>query len=289
MKTPESELLTVSFQHNSLKQAAKTFAEKHQLSCQPLHTARSELTLNFTEMQLELIDLKNKMTLSVDFIGGSLGHRKKYGGGKGQTIARAIGIKQGKPAPYVLDATAGLAKDSYVFACLGCKLLMLERSPVIAALVQDGINRASLNVEFRNIIEQGFILRNQDALTCIQAIAGDSDIDTGTTAEMTAGIPPETDCPDVIYLDPMYPEKKKSASVKKGMQILQTLLGSDTDTDKVLDAALCKATERVVVKRPKGAPALSSEHTPTLSYESKATRYDVYITHKLAFKSDLNS
>jgi len=258
MKTPKSDLLTVSFQHNSLKQVAEAFAEAHQLSCQPLHKARSELTLNFTEMQLELTDLKNKMTLSVDFIGGSLGHRKKYGGGKGQIIARAIGIKQGKPAPCVLDATAGLAKDSYVLACLGCPLVMLERSPVIAALVQDGIDRASLNIEFNTIIEQGFILHNQDADTYLQAI--------------------DTDRPDVIYLDPMYPEKKKSASVKKGMQILQKLLGMDSDTDKVLEAALNKATERVVVKRPKGAPQLQSKHTPTLSYESKATRYDVYIT-----------
>ncbi len=261
MKTPKSELLTVSFQHNSLKQAAEAFAEKHQLRCQPLHKARSELALNFTEMQLELIDLKNKMTLSVDFIGGSLGHRKKYGGGKGQIIARAIGIKQGKPAPRVLDATAGLAKDSHVFACLGCRLVMLERSAVIAALVQDGIDRASLNVEFRSIIEQGFILHNQDALAYIHAIEA---------------------APDVIYLDPMYPEKKKSASVKKDMQILQKLLGADSDTDSVLEAALCKAVERVVVKRPKGAPQLHSAHTPTLSYESKATRYDVYMTRNQA-------
>ncbi|VAW69463.1 16S rRNA (guanine(1516)-N(2))-methyltransferase [hydrothermal vent metagenome] len=257
MKTPTPALLSVSFQHSSLKSAAETFAKAHQLSCLALHKARTELALNFTELGLEIIDLQQKMTLSVDFTGGALGHRKKYGGGKGQTIARAIGIKQGKGTPYVLDATAGLAKDSFVFACLGCRVSMLERSPVIAALVQDGINRASLNIGFADIINQGFTLHNQDALSYIQAI--------------------EQNGPDVIYLDPMYPEKKKSACVKKNMQILQKLLGHDTDTVDVLNAALDKATQRVVVKRPKGARQLQSGRAPTLSYESKATRYDVYI------------
>jgi len=259
MKTPTPHLLSVSYAHQAQKQAAETFANEHQLPCQPLHKATSELTLNFTEMQLEIIDLQNKMSLCVDFVGGSLGHRKKYGGGRGQTIAKAIGLKQGKPIPNVLDATAGLGKDSYVFACLGCPVTLVERSPIIAALVKDGIERASLNIEFFEIIKNGFILHNRDALEYIQAIDKDNE-------------------PDVIYLDPMYPDKKKSASVKKNMQILQKLLGHDQDTHKVLDAALKKAKKRVVVKRPKGAPILEAEKTPTLSYESKGTRYDVYIT-----------
>jgi len=257
MNTPASSLLSVSFQQPALKQAAQSFAEAHQLSCQPLHKARSILTLNFNELQLELIDLQNKMTLTVDFIGGSLGHRKKYGGGKNQTIARAIGIKQGQGAPSVLDATAGLARDSYVFACLGCKVTMLERSPVIAALVEDGIQRARLNTEFNHTIGQGFVLHHRDALSYLQAM--------------------DDDYPDVIYLDPMYPEKKKSAAVKKNMQMLQKLIGHDTDTDQLLAIALTKALKRVVVKRPRTAPPLQSTRKPTLSYESKATRYDVYI------------
>jgi len=258
MKTPSPELISVSYAHPAQKQAAQTFADAHNLSCQLLHKTQTELTLNFTEMQIELIDLQNKMSLSVDFIGGSLGHRKKYGGGKGQTIAKAVGIKQGKPIPHVLDATAGLGKDSYVLACLGCPVTLIERSPIVAALLKDGIERASLNIEFSDIIDRGFTLYNADALDFIQSID-------------------EQSKPDVIYLDPMYPEKKKSASVKKNMQMLQKLLGHDMDTDAVLLTALEKAQKRVVVKRPKGAAQLPVERSPTLSYESKATRYDVYI------------
>jgi len=258
MKTPAPHTLSVSYAHQAQKLTAQTFANEHQLACLPPHKLSSELVLNFTEMQLEIIDLQNKMNLSVDFIGGSLGHRKKYGGGKGQTIAKAIGIKQGKAIPSVLDATAGLGKDSYVFACLGCPVTLLERSPIVAALLKDGIERASLNIEFSEIIRNGFELHNDDALTYIQAIDDKAK-------------------PDVIYLDPMYPEKKKSASVKKNMQILQKLLGQDTDTDEILRVALQKAGKRVVIKRPKGAEELQAEKKPTLSYESKGTRYDVYI------------
>lgn len=258
MKQANSPLISVTYSHPSSQTKARSFAEDHDLSCDNLNKCKSQLALNFSDMQVELIDIQQNIHLLVEFIEGSLGHRKKYGGGRGQTIAKAIGMKQGKPVPSVLDATAGLAKDSYVLACLGCKVTMVERSPIVAELVKDGIARASLCGEFDEIIHQGFKLYVNDALNYINAIE-------------------ENNKPDVIYLDPMYPDKKKSASVKKNMQLLQKLLGHDLDTEDVLNAALSKAGKRVVVKRPKGAPSLSGACKPTLAYESKATRYDTYI------------
>lgn len=256
----DTPLLSVSYAQPNQKDKALAFAERHKLPCQPLARATGQLTLNFDEIRLEIIDLTNQMSLDVDFMGGSVGHRSRFGGGKGQTIARAAGIKQGKPLPWVLDATAGLARDSFVFASLGCRVTMLERSPIIAALVRDGIERASLNQDFSEITQQGFELIETDSLTYIENISEDN-------------------MPDVIYLDPMYPERKKSASVKKNMQILQKLVGQDTDTEQVLEAALHKARQRVVVKRPKGAPEIGCSRKPTLVYDSKSTRYDTYITH----------
>jgi len=125
-------------------------------------------------------------------------------------------------------------------------------------MVKDGMAREELGHEFDDIPEQGFKLSVNDALSYIRLIDDDNK-------------------PDVIYLDPMYPEKKKSASVKKNMQLLQKLLGHDLDTGEVLNAALTKATKRVVVKRPKGAAVLNASRQPTLAYESKGTRYDTYI------------
>jgi len=257
-KQDKQPLISVTYSHPSSQAKARSFADEHDLSCDNLNKCPSELALNYSDLLVELIDIPQKMHLSVDFIEGSLGHRKKYGGGRGQTIAKAIGIKQGKPLPRVLDATTGLAKDSYVFACLGCKVDMVERSPIVAELVKDGIDRASLTTEFDEILQQGFKLHVSDALKYINAIE-------------------DNNKPDVIYLDPMYPEKKKSASAKKNMQMLQKLLGHDIDTDEVLNAALEKAEKRVVVKRPKGAPILNGTLKPTLAYESKGTRYDTYV------------
>jgi len=86
----------------------------------------------------------------VDFIEGALGHRIKYGGGKGQLIAKAVGLNKIKN-PYVLDVTAGLGRDAFVLANLGCRVLMLERSPIVAALLEDGLQRAREVEEFAQL------------------------------------------------------------------------------------------------------------------------------------------
>jgi 16S rRNA (guanine1516-N2)-methyltransferase len=86
--------------------------------------------------------------------------------------------------------------------------------------------------------------------------------------------------PDIIYLDPMYPERKKSASVKKNMQLLQQLLGKDEDTSELLEVALLTARKRVVVKRPKSANPVTDKK-PTYQVSSKNTRYDIYVNSRL--------
>ena len=69
-----------------------------------------------------------------DFVGGAARHRREFGGGAGQPVARAIGLK-GSQRPQVVDATAGLGRDAFVMASLGCRVTLVERSPVAAALV----------------------------------------------------------------------------------------------------------------------------------------------------------
>jgi 16S rRNA (guanine1516-N2)-methyltransferase len=91
---------------------------------------------------------------------------------------------------------------------------------------------------------------------------------------------PESEHPDVVYLDPMYPHRTKSALVKKEMRLLRALVGDDEDTGELLQAALGCAIKRVVVKRPKGAPPVMPTQTnslrPSAAVESKNTRYDIY-------------
>ena len=91
--------------------------------------------------------------VSVDFVGGKAGHRRKFGGGKGQDIARAIGLNKGVQ-PSVLDATGGLGRDAFVLATLGCPVTLLERSPIVAALLKDGIRRGQASEEVRDIAQK---------------------------------------------------------------------------------------------------------------------------------------
>lgn len=256
-------LISTSYTSEDTKQAATSFAKKFNYPCQSNTEVNTSLNLNYTNEYVELRDNDKNIAIHIDFLSGNLAHRQQYGGGRGQSIAKAIGLKQGVAPPFVIDATAGLAKDAYVLACLGCPVILLERSAVIAELIEDAIERAKDDEHFQDILKTGF------------SVIAESSVDYLTQLKNRA----DDNCPDVIYLDPMYPERKKSASVKKNMQILQKLLGHDEDTQELLDIALKTAKKRVVVKRPKGAKNLTNIK-PTYLVESKKTRYDVYITSK---------
>jgi len=259
---------SISYNSEKTKTLAAEFAKKHNYPCKNSSETTSSLSLNYTEENIELRDNEKNIAIHIDFISGDLAHRQKYGGGRGQSIAKAIGLKQGTPPPTVIDATAGLAKDAYVLACLGCPMTLVERSPVIVELIQDAIKRAEEDEHFKKLLKTGFKVIQESSIDYLNRLS----------AESHSNLNNET-FPDVIYLDPMYPDRKKSASVKKNMQILQKLLGKDEDTQDLLNAALKVATKRVVVKRPKGAEILS-EIKPTYSVESKKTRYDIYIIQK---------
>jgi len=191
----------------------------------------------------------------VDFVGGAVGHRRRFGGGRGQTIAKAVGLKAGLN-PVVVDATAGWGRDAFLLASLGCRVTMIERSPVVAALLEDGLRRAQADPEIGAMVIERLRLVSADAVDWLSHC----DMD-----------------PDVIYIDPMFPHRTKTAQVKKESFYLQQLLGPATDGDKLLEAALgvvgCK---RVVVKRPKQAPLLA-DRKPTHSYMTKNHRFDAYI------------
>ena len=193
----------------------------------------------------------------VDFVGGALGHRLRFGGGRGQPLARAIGIKPGFD-PGVWDATAGLGRDAFVIASLGCQVTLCERSPVLAALLDDGLQRAALNAEIGKWVESRMTLRFGDSAKLLAELA-------------------EADRPDTVYLDPMYPAGKSSVLVKKEIRAVQQLVGEDQDSLPLLETALNVAKRRVVVKRPHRAGPLH-DRKPATSIESKKTRYDIYVT-----------
>jgi 16S rRNA (guanine1516-N2)-methyltransferase len=154
----------------------------------------------------------------VDFVEGAA-HRRLYGGGSGQMIAKA-GIAQGV-RPRVLDATAGLGKDAFVLASLGCEMSLIERQPLIGALLEDGLARAAEDFDVAPIVARMKLLK-------------------GNSIEVMRNW--EGEPPQVIYLDPMFPHREKTALVKKEMRLFRPLVGDDPDAPALLEAALALAT-----------------------------------------------
>ncbi len=212
------------------------------------------------EVSKELITLaytapKSPGATLVDFVGGKMGYRNKNSGFKDQDIIKACGIKKGL-RPTILDATAGLGRDGFVLAGTGCKVTLIERNPIIALLLEDGIKRA-LEAQQTEETAANISLHCEDSASFISQISGD-------------------ERPEVIYLDPMYPHRTKSSLVKKEMRALRDVVGDDYDSDELLLVALGKAQKRVVVKRPKGAEHLADKK-PSMSFDGKSTRFDVYL------------
>jgi 16S rRNA (guanine1516-N2)-methyltransferase len=199
--------------------------------------------------------------VTIDFCGGKAGHRRQFGGGRGQPLAKAIGLKGGAN-PTVIDTTAGMGKDAFVLACLGAQVTLIERSPILATLLENGLERASRNPELTTIITDRMNLVTADAIEWLTSLATNQ-------------------YPDVIYMDPMYPHRNKSALVKKEMRVLRELVGDDEDASQLLHTALSCAKRRVTVKRPSTAPILSgsilNNRKPNSTVESKNTRYDIYV------------
>ncbi|MGL4939712.1 class I SAM-dependent methyltransferase, partial [Shewanella sp.] len=185
----------------------------------------------------------------VDFVTGAVAHRRKFGGGRGQTIAKAVGLKQGV-SPRVVDGTAGLGRDAFVLASLGCQVTLVERHPVVAALLEDGLRRAYQDAEI------GAWMRERMQLF------------HGSSLEALSALPHAV---DVVYLDPMYPHRDKSALVKKEMRVFQSLVGADLDADGLLAPAMALASKRVVVKRPDYAEDLDGVK-PTMVLAQKKNR-----------------
>lgn len=211
------------------------------------------LVLTPTHLELRKQDEPKLGGIYVDFVEGTMAHRRKFGGGRGEAVAKAVGIKKDY-LPDVVDATAGLGRDAFVLASIGCKVRMVERHPVVAALLEDGLKRAYLDADIGEWM--------QERMTLIHA----------SSAQALAEITPP---PDVVYLDPMYPHKAKSALVKKEMRVFQSLVGADDDADALLKPAITLAKKRVVVKRPDYAEPLNNQPAHA-NVTTKNHRFDIY-------------
>ena len=193
--------------------------------------------------------------LKCSFIEGPILHRLKYGKGRGQNLAKAIGMKFNKNRN-IIDATAGLGYDSFILASLGAKVTLIERSQKMYELLQNGINEGiSFGGEIEKIINR------------MELLFGDSkDI-----------LPKLT--PEVIMIDTMYKERKKTALVKNNMRLVREIVGPDTDYIELLEVALNCAKNRVVLKQPRYAEPIKDIKKCSHQIIGKTIRYDIFMTN----------
>ncbi|MBE5023502.1 class I SAM-dependent methyltransferase [Olsenella sp. DSM 107455] len=161
---------------------------------------------------------------------------------------------RGVATPTAVDATAGLGEDSLLLAAAGFTVTMFERDPVIAALLSDALDRAANDSQLADIVAR------------MTLVEGDS----------VAGLRELGFSPDVVFLDPMFPERTKSAAVKKKFQLLHHLERPCEDEEGLLAAALAARPRKVVIKRPPKGPWLAGAK-PSHSLMGKAVRYDVIV------------
>ncbi len=221
-----------------------------------LHGAVPDFLLVVRENRLELCETRRSGAgpIFVDFTARWSGTGHKLGLSHRQPIAKAVGLRRGPVS--VVDATAGLARDSFLLASLGCKVTAVERSAVLGALIRDGLTRAA------TAAPPG-IPSVLDRITLIVDNARNVLVEMKSAA------------PDVVYLDPMYPPKRKKALSKKEMRVCRRLVGDDADAGELLAIARQVARRRVVVKRHPHAPTLAAD--PAIQFRSKKARYDVYL------------
>ena len=203
----------------------------------PLQYVDGKLTLSFGALQPQAVDF-TKLKWH--------GQRKQL---KREGLIRAIKPQANQS---IIDATAGWGHDASILAAFGAKVLMLERHPIMHALLADGLIRYEKTNQTHQLrlIEHPTDAQPYLASLKVQAY------------------------PEVIYLDPMHPKRNKTALVKKDMQLLQGLKIIDSDASNLLSIARQCARKKVVVKWPLRAPPIQQ---PSYSIKTRLIRFDVFI------------
>ena len=203
------------------------------------------LVVGETSAWLEL----ERVKVAVRFDSAAMQHRRK--GGHNEILGRAVGLKADRK-PLIRDATGGLGRDAFVLADLGCEVTLCERVPVLAWLLDQAVQAAAVSGADQV----------REAAERMSVLAGDS-----KTLRAPAGT--------VIYLDPMFPERKKAAAVKKEAVMLQRLADQTDDSESLWEWAWDQPVERIVVKRPLRAPILGHIR-PAHTLRGKSVRFDVF-------------
>ena len=218
--------------------------------------SKPNLFLSYFEQGLGLFEQGAKAKpVIVDFIAQAQKRRQGT-----EILAKAVGKASRRLT--VLDATAGLGRDSFMLAQRGYEITAMERNPFVAALLNDGVNRLKKS----ELADLSLSFVEACSVSAMSAVANE-------------GLSQATW--DVVVLDPMFPSSNKSALVKKDMQLFHQLVGFDDNGSSLFEAAMESAKHRVVVKRGLKSPLLVEQFAPSFQVKGKSIRCDVYTKQKL--------
>jgi len=266
--------------------AGLTVIETTQLTDTATNAVSSSWTLLVKPLELSLIR-PDGLSIAIDFIHGKGIRRAREANFKSQPLARALGLqklrKHHDQTPTVIDATAGFGTDGWMIASLGCKVRLLEASPVLATMLTHALNKALTTAltNAHNSAHAAALNNTNGNYNKGNPAHNISVINTDSVQYLNDN---DNAGADIIYLDPMYPPTRSKALVKKGMQLLHDLIGPDNNGAQLLSTALNRAKYRVVVKRPRGAPPLNGAMAfagQISDVQSTNTRYDIYHTSHL--------
>jgi 16S rRNA (guanine1516-N2)-methyltransferase len=253
--------LAVAAETPALNSRAVQLSNALKLPFSPIDSQKYPYLLVVRADRLVLHETQNKRIkpIYVDFLSPQLTYRRKSQ--QREFLKQAMGSLKPKTS-LIVDATAGFGEDAFMLASKGYQVIMLERSEILAALLQDGL--AKIHATPEQFIGISLEFKHTDARIYLPELAKTTNI-------------------DVVYLDPMFPERKKSALSGKKMEILRVLIGENHDAGELLDIARNTAKNRVIVKRPRYAAPLANKQ-PTFSIQGNAARFDVYsLTNGLYF------
>ncbi len=257
MAFPSIKLVVASDDPAALRRARR-LATQLGLSSWNRGTDDDAYSLRIDRDRVELLAPRSQgfRPFSIDFGPRGAAGRIQRSNRRNEPLIRAVGARQAT-SYRVVDATPGLGRDAMLLAAYGFRVTLVERSPVVVALLDDALCRAAMAAPQWRMAAQRLTLRSGDSIRWLSAL-------------------PPAGRPDVVYLDPMFPQRRKSALVRKEMRILQAIVGEDRDSGQLMEVALERARHRVVVKRPKGSNCLGDVR-PDHVIDSKSVRYDVYL------------
>lgn len=171
-----------------------------------------------------------------------------------EMLLKAVRFKNSDGPYTVLDATAGLGDDSFIMAAAGNTVTMYEYDALIAAMLRDALKRAEADSDLSDTVSR-MELREENSIEAMKTVRGQYDI---------------------IYLDPMFPSKKKSALAKRKFQLLHTVEPPCENGDEMLKAAIEAQPKKIIIKRPVKGEYLAGV-APSYSLSGNAIRYDCLV------------